>query len=73
WSRPPHHHVRLLVSGREVLVTQIYHPGKAGEPGISTREVATRQAAQTLRLTSGDRLVPLGNFDFILAPEAERP
>ncbi len=72
WTRPPHHHVRLLVDGREVLVTQLYHPGRTREPGVDAGAAASREAAQTLRLRQGERLVPVGEFDFIIDMKAAR-
>ncbi len=65
-SRPPHFHVRLLRHGRELLVTQLYLPGRTGEPGLAQRRQAIRDAAQTIRLEPGSRSIPLGRFDFIV-------
>ncbi|MCB1887535.1 MAG: intradiol ring-cleavage dioxygenase [Rhodocyclaceae bacterium] len=73
WTRPPHHHIRLLIEGQEVLVTQLYHPGRTREPGIGGAALSSREAAQTLRLRQGERLVPVGEFDFIIDLATPRP
>lgn len=67
-SRPPHLHVRLLRDARELLVTQVYFPGRSAESWLGAREAEAREANQTLRFVEdGAAEVPVGRFDFVLA------
>lgn len=66
-SRPPHLHVRLLRGDRELLVTQLYLPGRSGEGWLSARGAAMRERLQTLREVRSDAGVDVAEFDFVLA------
>lgn len=65
-SRPPHFHVRLVLDGKELLVTQLYLPGLSREAGMPAAVLSGREAAQSIRLERRERLIPSGQFDFIV-------
>ena len=66
-SRPPHIHVRLVRGGRELLVTQVYLPGRSAEHWLSKDGLREREERQTVRYVASDDKVMEASFDFVLA------
>lgn len=67
-GRPAHLHLRLLEGGREVLVTQVYFPGRSAEAGLPGQSTERRAYRQVLRYVESAGPMKGANFDFVLPP-----
>lgn len=71
-GRPPHIHVRVIVDGRERLVTQLYFPGRSAEDGIDAAMASDRAGRQTPAFGPQQGPVPIARFDIILARQGAK-